>query len=58
MLEYYIPMALQPGSRLENGAAPILDATRLNRTLAEIAFAFYCVPHPSAVQALSSFYSK
>ena len=50
-----IPMKLAPGSRLETGATPIVDSTRLNRSLAEIAFAYYTAPHPVAVKALSAF---
>ena len=50
-----IPMNLAPGSRLETGATPIIDSTRLNRALAEIAFAYYTAPHPVAVRALSAF---
>ncbi len=51
-----IPMKLAPGSRLETGAMPIVDSTRLNRALAEIAFAYYVVPHPSAVHAMTAFF--
>jgi hypothetical protein len=36
-----VPMKLSPGSRLETGISPIVDSTRLNRTLAELAVAFY-----------------
>jgi hypothetical protein len=50
-----IPMKIAPGSRLETGASPIVDAARLNRALAELAFAYYVVPHPSVVRALSAF---
>lgn len=50
-----IPMRLAPGSRLETGATPIVDSTRLNRALAEIAFAYYTSPHPSMVRALMAF---
>lgn len=53
-----IPMALAPGSRLETGAAPIVDATRLNRTLAEIAFAYYTAPHPVAARNMWAFSSS
>ena len=38
-----IPMKLAPGSRLETGGTPIIDSTRLNRGVAEIAFAYYTV---------------
>lgn len=38
-----IPMKLKPGSRMENGTEPIVDATNLNRMLAFIA-ALYFVP--------------
>ncbi|MGQ2370574.1 hypothetical protein ACT53J_07115 [Citrobacter braakii] len=50
-----IPMKLAPGSRLETGATPIVDSTRLNQSLAEIAFAYYTAPHPVAAKALSAF---
>jgi hypothetical protein len=50
-----VPMAMAPGSRLETGAHPILDSTRLNRTLAEIAFAYYTAPHPVAARNMWSF---
>ena len=50
-----IPMQLAPGSRLETGATPIVDATRCNRALAELSFGYYTVPHPNAMRALSSF---
>jgi len=53
-----IPMKLAPGSRLETGATPIVDATRLNRALAEVAFAYYVVPHPSAVHAMTAFFES
>ena len=44
-----IPMGLAPGSRLETGATPIFDATRANRSIAELAFAFYVrQPLPAA----------
>ncbi len=36
-----IPMKLKPGSKLETGIDPIKSAFRANRTLAEIAVAFY-----------------
>jgi len=36
-----IPMKLAPGSRLEDGATPVADATRCNQTLGEIANAYY-----------------
>lgn len=39
-----IPMKLAPGSRLETGISPIVDATRANRTLAELAVAYYLSP--------------
>ena len=52
-----IPMKEAPGSRLETGATPIVDSTRLNRALAEVAFAYYTAPHPTAVKALSMFAS-
>src|SRR5262249_23925274 len=52
-----IPMAVAPGSRLETGASPIVDSTRLNRTLDELAFAYYVNPQPNAVRALSAFLS-
>lgn len=47
-----VPMKRAPGSRLENGTAPVVDATRLNRTLAELAFAFYMSPAPPGLRAL------
>ncbi|NES85630.1 MAG: hypothetical protein F6K10_31840 [Moorea sp. SIO2B7] len=50
-----IPMQRAPGSRLETGAVPILDSSRVNRSLAEIAFAYYTVPHSTAVKNLSTF---
>jgi hypothetical protein len=49
-----IPMKRAPGSRLENGIEPIADATRLNRTLAELAFAFYMSPEQPALRAIIS----
>lgn len=36
-----IPMALSPGSKLENGRMPIVDSTRANITLAELAVLYY-----------------
>tara|TARA_R110000824_G_scaffold153004_1_gene324444 strand:- start:287 stop:1438 length:1152 start_codon:yes stop_codon:yes gene_type:complete len=36
-----VPMALKPGSRLETGATPIVDATAVNRMLALVAALFY-----------------
>lgn len=36
-----IPLKLQPGSKLENGAKPVKSAYRANQTLAEVAVAFY-----------------
>ena len=50
-----IPMRLQPGSRLENGAQPIIDSSRVNRTIAELSFAFYVNPNSSAMRALANF---
>ncbi|GIK07658.1 hypothetical protein Aspvir_003324 [Aspergillus viridinutans] len=38
-----VPMALKPGSRLENGSHPVIDATNLNRNLALIS-AIYFAP--------------
>jgi hypothetical protein len=52
-----IPMKEAPGSRLETGAVPVVDSTRLNRALAEVAFAYYTAPHPTAVKALAFFAS-
>lgn len=52
-----IPMKQAPGSRLETGASPVVDSTRLNRTLAELAFAYYTSPNPIMVQAISQFIS-
>lgn len=49
-----IPMQRAPGSRLENGAKPIADAIRLNRALAELAFALYMSPEQPALRALAS----
>jgi hypothetical protein len=42
-----VPMKFRPGSRLENGAKPIVDGTNLNRMLALIAALYYV---PAAVQ--------
>ena len=53
-----VPMTQAPGSRLETGATPIVDSTRLNRALAEVAFAYYTSPHPIAVRALTAFSSS
>lgn len=39
-----VPMQLQPGSRLETGAIPVVDSDRANQTLAEMA-ALYYQPH-------------
>lgn len=39
-----IPMALQPGSKIENGTQPIVDATEANRACAAIADALYLFP--------------
>ncbi|SER63772.1 hypothetical protein SAMN05421690_10471 [Nitrosomonas sp. Nm51] len=39
-----VPMKLAPGSRLEDASSPIVDSSRFNRTLAELAFAFYIGP--------------
>lgn len=50
-----IPMAMAPGSRLETGAIPAVDSTRLNRTLAEVAFAYYTSPNPAMLMALTAF---
>lgn len=36
-----IPMKIKPGSRLENGIEPIVDATNLNRMLALMAGVYY-----------------
>lgn len=36
-----IPMKKSPGSKLETGIAPIIDSTKANQTLAELAMAFY-----------------
>lgn len=36
-----VPMKLAPGSKLENGIDAIVDSTRANKTLAELAIAFY-----------------
>jgi hypothetical protein len=36
-----VPMKLAPGSRLEDGATPVVDAWRCNRTLGEIADVLY-----------------
>jgi len=36
-----IPMALAPGSKLETGISPIVDSTRANQVLAELAVLFY-----------------
>jgi len=47
-------MKRAPGSRLENGASPLVDATRLNRTLAELAFAFYMSPAVPALRTLAA----
>jgi hypothetical protein len=46
-----IPMKLRPGSRLENGAKPIADATNLNRMLALLAALYYV---PAAVQQVAN----
>jgi hypothetical protein len=50
-----VPMKLGAGSRLENGAEPIVDSSRVNRAIAELAFAFYVNPNPVAMRALSHF---
>lgn len=47
-----VPMVRSPGSRMENGATPIVDATRLNRAMAELAFAFYGNPDLPALRAI------
>lgn len=39
-----VPMTLTPGSKLETGISPIVDSTRANQTLAELAVAFYVGP--------------
>ena len=39
-----IPMSLAPGSRLETGIEPVVDATEANKTLAQLAVMFY-QPH-------------
>jgi len=40
-----VPMKLAPGSKLENDAVPIVDPTKANQTLGEIAYAFYLNPN-------------
>jgi hypothetical protein len=47
-----VPMRLAPGSRLESGATPVVDSTRLNRAVAELAFAFYGTPNLPALRAM------
>lgn len=49
-----VPMKLTPGSRLENAATPIIDSTRFNRTLAELAFAYYIGPSLPVLPALKA----
>lgn len=51
-------MKRAPGSRLETGATPIVDSERLNRTLAELAFALYCEPSMMVQQLAGSQESK
>lgn len=46
-----VPMKLAPGSRLEDASSPIVDSSRFNRTLAELAFAFYIGPTLPALNA-------
>ncbi len=46
-----VPMQLSPGSRLENGANPVVDATQLNHTLAMLAGMYYL---PSALPQIAS----
>ena len=47
-----IPMTIAPGSRLEDASKPIVDSSRFNRALAELAFAFYVGPDLPALPAL------
>lgn len=49
-----IPMQLAPGSRLENATSPVVDSTRFNRALAELAFAYYIGPDLPALPALKA----
>ena len=53
-----IPMALRPGSRVENGATPVVDSTNLNRFLALVS-AFLYAPDalPSLVRAKPQIFS-
>ena len=44
-----VPMALKPGSRLETGAEPIVDATNLNRILALMSAIYYA---PDALHSM------
>jgi hypothetical protein len=39
-----IPMKLRPGSRLENGAEPVVDATLANQTCSDLAYALFVFP--------------
>ncbi len=48
-----IPMRRAPGSRLENGAVPVVDATLANITLTEAAVRFYLPRSPVAKAALA-----
>jgi len=36
-----VPMKIAPGSRMENGATPVVDSTNANRTLALVSAFFY-----------------
>ena len=45
-----IPMALRPGSRLENGATPVADSTNFNRLLALVSAFLYA---PDALPSLA-----
>ena len=57
-----IPMNVAPGSRLETGAHPIVDATNLNRILALLASLFYApiaIAHVTSVKpSIMRFFDK
>lgn len=46
-----VPMALKPGSRLETGTKPVVDATNVNRMLAVLAGLFFA---PASLPSITS----
>ncbi|KAJ4347799.1 uncharacterized protein N0V89_009169 [Didymosphaeria variabile] len=44
-----VPMKIAPGSRMENGAKPVVDSTNLNRSLALVSAFFYA---PDALHSI------